>query len=134
MVKCWLCGRSLHSHSCFNCKIYNFSSLSQNFLTRRKQIFIYIYLLLFINLQFFIFIWAFRDVGQEWGGGLFWFVCMRVWRRFVGVLRLTERPKRGCGGRFVEMVIICRIDPAVARAAGTHKLARAHVHTHTCRH
>lgn len=45
------------------------------------------------------------------------------------LLRLTERPKRGCGGRFVEMVIICRIDLAVARAAGTHKLTRTHVHT-----
>lgn len=45
------------------------------------------------------------------------------------LLRLTERPKRGCGGRFVEMVIICRIDLAVARAAGMHKLTRTHVHT-----
>lgn len=43
-----------------------------------------------------------------------------------GLLSLTERPERGCGGRFVEMVIICRIDLAVARAAGMHKLTRTH--------
>lgn len=46
-------------------------------------------------------------------------------------MRLTARPEPGCGGRFVEMVIICRIDLAIARAAGTHKLTHAHMHTRT---
>ena len=74
---------------------------------------------------------------EEWvkiGVGLFWSavcVCVCVCKRRWGCLRLAERPKRGCGGRFVEMVIICRIDLAVARAAGTHKLTRTHVHTHS---
>lgn len=41
-----------------------------------------------------------------WGGG--------------ALSRLAEPSERGCGERFVEMVIICCIDLAVARAAGTH--------------
>lgn len=41
-----------------------------------------------------------------------------------GLSRLAKPPERGCGGRFVEMVIICCIDLSVARAAG------AHTHTH----
>ena len=55
-----------------------------------------------------------KGVGGEGGGG--------------GLLRLAEPPERGCGGRLVEMVIICCIDLAVARAAGTH------THTHSCTH
>lgn len=48
----------------------------------------------------------------------------------VRVLRPSKQPKRGCGGRFVEMVIICRIDPAVARAAGTHERSGGRVRKH----
>lgn len=56
-------------------------------------------------------------------------VSVCVWRAGGGV-EAQERSKRRCGGRFVEMVIICRIDSPVARAAGTHRLARTHAHRH----
>lgn len=55
-------------------------------------------------------------MGLGWGGG--------------ALSRLAEPPERGCGERFVEMVIICCIDLAVARAAGTH----THTHSLTHRH
>lgn len=50
------------------------------------------------------------------------------------MLKSTEQPEQCCGGRFVEMVIICRIDLAVAAAAGTHKLTVSHTLSHFCRH